>query len=202
MCIGSKRIVQTLAFATLTMTASAASAEDAPAPAPPPPPPAEAADEDKDGVRFRGGVAAGGGALVVAGYAIGLGGIDGRFGVQITDLLGVYVQPQLALGAGSVEVFGASGTIFGGSLGGTALVDFTFIDQIFVGVGGGGGLVQVGSTHAGGTLHFRAGGYPIMGFGEDDIRRKGLMLGADFRLHFAAGETFISPMAYIGYEAF
>ena len=155
---------------------------------------ADAPAEDKDEPRFRGGISGGGDALILSGNAAGLGGIDGRLGVQIMDLLGVYAQPHLALGYGS----GA----FAGSLGGTVLVDFTFIDRIFVGVGGGGGLVQFGGTEAAGMLHFRAGGYPALGLGDDGIRRKGLMIGADVILHFAAGQVLPSPMVSIGYEAF
>lgn len=154
----------------------------------------DSATEDKDEPRFRGGISGGGGALIWNGNAAGLGGIDGRVGVQIMDLLGVYAQPHIALGYGS----GA----FAGSLGGTVVVDFTFIDRIFVGVGGGGGLVQFGGTEAAGMLHVRAGGYPALGFGDDGIRRKGLMIGADVIVHFASGQVLPSPMVSIGYEAF
>jgi hypothetical protein len=154
----------------------------------------DAEPEDKDEARFRGGISGGGGALIYAGRVAGLGGLDGRIGAQIIDLVGLYVQPHVALGAGS--------GLFAGSLGGTLVIDFTFIDHIFVGVGGGGGLVQFGGTEAAGMLHFRAGGYPVVGFGEDGIRRKGLMLGADVIVHFAAGQVLPSPMVSIGYEAF
>jgi len=154
----------------------------------------DAEPEDKDEARFRGGISGGGGALIFSGNAAGLGGLDGRIGAQIIDLVGLYVQPHVALGAGS--------GVFAGSLGGTLVIDFTFIDHIFVGVGGGGGLVQFGGTEAAGMLHFRAGGYPVVGFGEDGIRRKGLMLGADVIVHFAAGQVLPSPMVSIGYEAF
>jgi hypothetical protein len=158
-------------------------------------------ESDDDGVRFRGGISGGGGGLFVEGLSLGLGGLDGRMGVQINDLIGVYAQPQLAIYGGTFSLGGGSASSVGGIIGGTAVADVTFIDQIFVGAGGGGGMVN-SSSFAGGILHIRAGGYPLMGFGEDGIRRKGLMLSADLRLYFAGGATFISPMASIGYEAF
>ena len=71
-------------------------------------------EEDEDEPRFRGGISIGGGGLFYSGAAAGLGTVDGRIGVQIMDLLGVYVQSHLALGAGS----GA----FAGSAGGTLVV--------------------------------------------------------------------------------
>ena len=86
-------------------------------------------EEDEDEPRFRGGISAGGGALIydsgMGTLIAGVGTVDGRIGVQIMDLLGVYVQPHLALGASSNN--------FAGSVGGTLVVDFTFIDHIFVG---------------------------------------------------------------------
>jgi hypothetical protein len=153
-----------------------------------------AAPADDDGARFRGGVALTGGALLLSGNAAGVGGVDGRMGVQIMDLIGVYLQPQLALGATS--------TVFAGMFGASVLADVTIIDQIFVGAGGGFGAVQFNRTQGAGALHIRAGGYPLMGYGDDGIRRKGLMLGMDFRVFFAGGATLIAPMGSIGYEAF
>jgi hypothetical protein len=155
----------------------------------------DAAGADEDGVRFRGGISAGGGGLFLNSFSLGLGGVDGRLGVQINDLIGVYAQPQLAIYGGSIGP--ASGV--GGIVGGSGVVDFTFLDQIFVGIGGGGALIN---NPSGGELHIRAGGYPVFGFGEDNIRRKGLMLGLDLRLFFVSGAVLMSPTASIGYEAF
>jgi hypothetical protein len=41
-----------------------------------------------------------------------------------------------------------------------------------------------------------------MGRGDNGIRRKGLMLGVDFRSVFVSGATGILFMGCIGYEAF
>ncbi len=157
--------------------------------------PAPKGEVDDDGVRFRGGISGGGGGMFLNGYSLGLGGVDGRLGVQINDLIGVYAQPQLAIYGGSV----GAATGIGGIVGGSAVVDFTFLDQIFVGIGGGGALLN---NPAAGELHIRAGGYPVMGFGEDNIRRKGLMIGADLRVFFVSSVVLISPTVNIGYEAF
>jgi hypothetical protein len=171
---------------------------DAPAKAKQPTPAPEAADED--GVRFRGGISGGGGAEVVLDCCTaGMGGIDGRLGVQVMDLLGIYAQLHGSLGsfgeiAGSA-LFGLTGTASA-----TVLADFTFIDQIFVGAGAGYGVLN--NPH-GPVVHIRAGGYPYMDFGEDGVRRKGLMLGVDLRVFITTGDLIaVYPMAQIGYEAF
>lgn len=163
--------------------------------------PAPKGEVDDDGVRFRGGISGGGGAMIFAAEGAGLagtlgvGGVDGRLGVQINDLIGIYAQPQLGIYGGGVGV--------GGLVGGVAVVDFTFIDQIFVGVGAGGGLLN---SPGAAEIIVRAGGYPVFGFGEDNVRRKGLMVGLDLRTFIAptAGVTIIgiSPTVNIGYEAF
>jgi hypothetical protein len=165
-------------IAALALCASTASAQEAP-----------------DGPRFRGGVSVGGGGLFISGYTFGMGGVDGRLGVQINNLIGVYAQPYLSGGGGSIS--GATGAT--GTAGVNLLVDFTFIDQIFVGAGGGGGLV---GDAAAGQLHLRFGGYPLMKRGDNGIRRKGLMIGADLSVHFVDGLKLMQPMFSIGYEAY
>jgi hypothetical protein len=164
--------------AALALTAATASAQEAP-----------------DGPRFRGGVALDGGGLFISGYAFGLVGVDGHLGVQINNLIGVYAQPYFSVGGGSIS--GATGIT--GTAGVNAMVDFTFIDQIFVGAGGGGGLV---GSAAAGQLHLRVGGYPIMRRGDNGIRRRGLMIGADVSVHFIEGFVLMQPMLSIGYEAY
>lgn len=167
-------------------------------------------DDDKgskhkgeDHVRFRGGVSAGGGAMIfttaalgsTGSVALGTGGMDFRLGAQINNLIGVYAQPHFGIYGGSPGV--------GGFAGGVAAIDFTFLDRIFVGVGGGGVLLQ--SIGAGEAM-LRVGGYPAMGRGADGVRRKGLMLGLDLRIFIApaGGTTLVapSPTFNIGYEAF
>lgn len=209
-------IGSTFAFCALGITNVAVAQEDAAPPAEPPaadPPAAEAeatakakakpAPEpaaEEDGVRFRGGISGGGGAEVVLDCCIaGMGGVDGRLGVQVMDLLGIYAQLH-----GSFGSFGevAGNALFGltGTVAATVLADFTFIDQIFVGAGAGYGVLN--NPH-GPVVHIRAGGYPYMDFGEDGIRRKGLMIGVDMRVFITTGDLVaIYPMAQIGYEAF
>lgn len=193
-------------------------AADAPAERPAADPPTEAEpkakakaapipDEelDEDGVRFRGGVSGGAGAEFILNSGDTLtavmGGVEGRLGVQVNDLLGIYAQLHTSLGS-----FGDLGTGYAivgvtGTAAATVLADFTFIDQIFVGAGFGYGVVN--SPH-GPVVHLRAGGYPYMDFGEDGVRRKGLMLGVDLRVFILPDSDFtaVYPMAQIGYEAF
>jgi hypothetical protein len=168
------------ALAACSLTAATAAAQGAP---------------EKDGVRFRGGIALAGGGLFVSGFSAGMGGLDGRLGVQINNLIGIYAQPHLSFGGGKT----AWGTGFLGTAGSSALVDFTLFDHLTAGVGGGGALLQnVGA----GELHFRLAGYPVVGRGENGIRRKGFMLGLDTRLYFITGGQVLQMMGAIGYEAF
>jgi hypothetical protein len=155
----------------------------------------EEEEVDEDGVRFRGGVSGGGGGLFLENYTMGIGGFDGRVGVQINDLIGVYAQPQVGVYGGDLGGIGGIGGLAGASV----VVDFTFLDQIFVGAGGGFAILN---NPLAGELHLRAGGYPLMGYGEDGVRRKGLMLSADVRMFFLEGYVLLSPTASIGYEAF
>ncbi|MFT3772358.1 MAG: hypothetical protein QM820_43750 [Minicystis sp.] len=158
-----------------------------------------ASAQEKDGARFRGGIALTGAGLFISDYALGLGGIDGRLGVQINNLIGVYAQPYISFGGGKV----AGITGFTGTAGSTLNVDFTFMNQFFVGAGGGGGII--GSLGAGQAV-IRVGGYPLFTHGENRIRRKGLMLSADMHIHIglAGGASYklLQPTFAIGYEAF
>jgi hypothetical protein len=160
---------------------------------------ATASAQEPDGARFRGGISVGGGGLFVSGFSAGLGGIDGRMGAQINNLIGVYAQPHISFGAGKV----GNATGFTGEATGDAVVDFTFLNQIFVGAGGGGGII---GSLPGANVLLRFGGYPVFTHGENHIRRKGLMLGADMRMYFfsvnGGGAQVLQAMASIGYEAF
>lgn len=178
------------AEASSATSATAAAAATPAAPAAPPPP-----VRPPDGVRFRGGISLGGGGEFVSGFTAGLGGLDGRLGVQINKLVGVYLQPHFSAGAGSIgNVSGATATAAA-----TVLADFTFIDRIFVGAGAGYGLVN--NPH-GAAIHVRFGGYPLMKFSEVAPRRKGLMVGADLRTYFTQVGPVVQFMAAVGYEAY
>jgi len=143
--------------------------------------------------RFRFGISGGGGFLTgpVSG---GYGGVDLRLGVQVNDLLGIYVQPQLGY-------YGADGYSIGGGLAGfSGVAEVTLIDRIFVGAGGG---LAVLNNPSGPEAHFRVGGYPVMKRSAKGVTRKGLSLAIDLRLFFVSGfDVFVSPTFNIGYEAF
>jgi len=152
------------------------------------------------------------------GVALTAIGAQGNLGVQVNDLIGIYAAPSLDI------IFGDLGGV---NLGTAVLVDFTFDDTIQIGVGpdigafaaiGGdsSGIAAAGGQLYGGRLHFAA--FPLVGDGANGIRRKGLALGLDVR--FLVGEVgfaalsssgtasatatdfILSPMAFIGYEAF
>jgi len=152
-----------------------------------------------DGVRFRFGVSGGAGIIASDFGTWGYGGVDLRFGAQVTDMIAIYAQPTLGGYGGTSNGF----TGGGGLIGISALAEATLVDRFFVGAGGGFGILN---NPSGPELHFRLGAYPLMSRSGEKIRRKGLMLGADLRLHFlsdASGTyTFIAPTFNIGYEAF
>jgi hypothetical protein len=140
--------------------------------------------EEYDGPRFRGGISAGAGGVFANGYGVGIVGLDGRLGVQVNNLIGIYAQPYLAGGGGS-----EAGGVTGGGLttGVDGVIDFTF-NRFFFGVGGGvGALVGRGNTDTNGQLLFRVGFYPILARRYRGARRMGLMVGADFRPLFITG---------------
>jgi hypothetical protein len=184
-----------------------------------------AAEEDPDTVeppdaaRFRGGVSAGGGAIVVPDAVnLGLAGVQGQLGVQINHLVGLYAVPEFDV------VFGEMGGVhFAGAL----LVDFSIIDEISIGVGpeaamfaaigsnDGTGVAAAGGALYGARLHL--GFQPVWGRGDNGVRRQALTIGVDMR--FLAGEAgfaavsattaeaaerpfVLSPMLTIGYQAF
>jgi hypothetical protein len=68
----------------------------------------------------------------ISGGVYGQAAVDLRFGIQLRDWIGVYVQPHLAIGGG---FFGASDP--GGVAAATFMVDFTILSRLFLGVGGG-----------------------------------------------------------------
>lgn len=148
-----------------------------------------------DGARFRFGISGGALALFGAGSSFPYGGADLRLGVQVNDMIGVYAQPQLGFYGGNT----AAGFGTGGLVGASAVVDFTFVDRVFVGAGFG---YAVLNNPSGPELHFRLGGYPLAGRSSEKVRRKGLMVGADLRFYFLDGATFTLPTLNLGYEAF
>lgn len=157
------------------------------------------ADERTDGVRFRWGISGGGGFWVLSSggqsLTAGLGGFDIRLGVQINNYLAVYAQPHLSFGVVS------QGRVSGGTgvAATDALVELTLFNRLAIGAGGGAGVLN---NPAGPDLHFRLAGYPLVGKGENGIRRHGLMVGADLRIFFLNGGTAIMPFFGVGYEGF
>jgi hypothetical protein len=138
----------------------------------------EGEGEGRDGVRLRVGASATGGALLVESTTAAAFGGEARIGVQINHLIGVFGTPHFVI---SNVGGGLLGTI--GVLAVTGDVDFTFLNHFYVGAGGGFGVVN---NPSGPVLHLRLGGYPIVGRGENGVRRRGLQLGADMRNYFVA----------------
>lgn len=173
--------------------ATTATATEPPAAAPP-----------ADGGRFRFGINGTAGLESVSGDGGGsasgaMFGADVRLGYQINNLVAVYAQPHLSFG--SLSASGANATVTGstGTIVGTVMGEVTLVDRLFVGAGVGYGILNNPSGFA---IEARAGGYPLMSKSENGPRRKGLMIGGDFRSIFVDGATGIMVMGCIGYEAF
>ena len=147
-----------------------------------------------DGPRFRFGFSLGAGFETVDEFSAWLFGFDFRLGVQINDMIGLYVQPHLSIGQGTEgSVSGSTGTFAA-----TAMIDFTIVDRFFAGAGFGYG---VANNPSGPALALRAGAYPI----SERLtprRRKGLMVGIDLRAIFTGVGTVVQFMGSVGYEAF
>jgi hypothetical protein len=149
---------------------------------------------------------------------LGAVGVSGEIGVQINNLVGLYWVPHFDVLFGS-----AGGVNFVSAL----MVDFTFVDDLLtVGVGpdvGFFGAIGVSDTSAsaigganyGGRLRFQV--HPVVGDGEDGIRRKAFSIGLDTRLmggpvgSASAGTDgtsasvtgfYVQPMLTLGYTAF
>lgn len=154
----------------------------------------------QDGPRFRFGISGGGGGEFVEGLNAWMVGVDARIGLQINDLIGVYVQPHLSFGrfpaaaSGGVPLSGSTGTFAF-----AAMVDFTLNDLLVFGAGAGYGVLN---NPSGPMLAARVGAYPIRGRTEGTSRRKGLVVSAEMRAIFTGSITGVQAMAMVGYEAY
>lgn len=170
--------------------------------------------EAPDHARFRGGVSGEAGAMIIpeSDLTLGIAGVQGQIGAQITHLVGVYWVPGFDI------IFGRAGGV---NFSSAVLVDFTFIDMISVGIGPDVGAFAAIGTSAiasgvnyGGRLHFAV--HPVFGRGDDGVRRKAFSIGIESR--FLGGPVvtarplagtgdatvtgfIVQPMATIGYTA-
>lgn len=156
-----------------------------------------------DGGRFRFGIAGAAGLESVSATGVSVSGpmfgLDLRLGLQINHMIAVYAQPHLSFGSLSADVQGAVISGATGTFIATVVGELTFADRFFGGAGFGYGVLN---NPSGFTLHLRAGGYPLMSKAANGIRRKGLMLGIDFRTVFVDGATGLLITGGLGYEAF
>lgn len=183
--------------------AAAPPAAAPPAAAAPPtaaPPAAAPAAASEDGARFRWGISLAGGLEKVSILSGPMFGVDSRLGFQLNHLLGFYLQTHLSLGSLSLSD-GSSVGLFGAGLTGTftvaGMAEVTLMDRFFAAAGVGVGVLN---NPSGFMFQARVGGYPLMG--KYGARRKGLMVGLDFRSIFIDGATGILVLGAIGYEAF
>lgn len=178
------------------------------------PTPAEKpAEQAEEATRFRWGISGYGGPLM-GGLSGGSGGVDARFGAQITNMLGVYAQPVLLLGAG------ADASVNGASLSGIALYgsgvlgEVTLADLVYIGVGpellfGAMGSASASTSTASAKASGSTGPYLSVaaraGFAFGSMRpnrRKAFTIGLDMRTVFNPGDPVIVPCLALGYDAF
>ena len=174
-------------------------------------PPAGPASESASESRFRWGISAAGGPMMGA-YSGGAGGIDARFGMQLSNMFGLYAQPVFMAGAGaSANANGASATgvaLYGAGV----MADATFADMFYVAGGPellAGGVGTAAATSGGassasattGPFFSLAGraGLALGSYRAD--RRRAFTLGLDMHVVFAGGAA-VLPMLALGYEAY
>lgn len=218
------RVIRTLAcFVAVSAFAPMAMAQQggtAPAAAPPPagpmaPPPEGGEDE----MRFRWGISGFGGKYFVNETGGGIGGVDARFGAQINRMIGVYGSPILMIGAGAAVKSGpssASTSVSAVALYGVgALVDFTFVDMVYVAVGpeilrgaAAQAATQASTSGAGSSASGEAGTFfgvearAGLAFGSmKPNKRKAFTIGLDIHTIFTSKTTFV-PVLALGYDAF
>src|SRR5262245_18872217 len=152
-----------------------------------------------DSLRFRSGISVGGGMEKVSVVSGGMFGLDGRLGLQWSDLLGFYIQPHLSFGSLSGEAGGIGVSCGTGTLSVAGRGEATFLDRLFVGAGFGYGVLN---NPSGPMFQARAGGYLLTSREENGGRRKGLMAGVDMRTIIVEGATGLLVRASIGYEKY
>jgi hypothetical protein len=176
-------------------------------------------DEEFRG-RFRWGITPMGGPIVGS-LSGGAGGLDARFGMQVSNLFGLYAQPVAAFGITSISQPGnavepAVSTTSGLTYYGVgALADFTFFDTLFLAAG-----PEVLSLSISGTTTTVGNQlYSLPGVSQTDFaiagrvgivigkkrptRRKGFTLAIDAHTIFPqGGSVFSTPMLALGYESF
>jgi hypothetical protein len=167
--------------------------------------------EEPSESRFRWGISAAGGPMLGA-YSGGAGGIDARFGMQMSQLLGLYAQPILLAGAGvSADAKGASATglaLYGiGAMVDTTLANLFYVaggpELLFGGVGSAAASANGASSASASTgPFFSLAARTGFAFGSArPDRRKAFTVGLDMHLVFAGGVA-VLPMLGLGYEAF
>lgn len=161
--------------------------------------------------RFRWGISGGGGPALGA-YSGGVGVIDARFGVQLSEFFGVYGQPAVLFGGAlEADVSGATSTGFG-FFGLGALAEVDPVDFFYLAAGPelvSGGFASTSAGESGGSVSADVGAYfgvtTRAGFALGTMsatRRSAFTIGVDAHFVFLPGGTFIAPMVALGYDAF
>jgi hypothetical protein len=161
--------------------------------------------------RFRWGITGGGGPMI-GGYTGGGLGVDARFGMQVSEMLGVYAQPSVFVFIGALaddtNADVTAGAVYGlGALGDLTLGDLFFLaagPEILMGAIGSASVNADGSTaEAASGPFFSIAARTGFVFGrKGPDRRSGFSVGLDLHAVFAGGETAIPVMIFLGYESF
>jgi hypothetical protein len=203
---GSSRAVRrscSLLFAALSLSPSLARAQEPTSPDPPPQRVFAPAfgEEEHDTPRVRFGVSPAGVMFTAEGSTEPLAGLDLRLGLQYSDRLAIFLTPHLALGPAQDR--GGDVSTFIANIGGTADVDFTFGDRLYLGAGVGAADIS-GLVAA--AFHLRLGGYPLVHKSAADHRRFGLQMGGESRIYLTSDKGRFTPAlevgATLGFEMF
>lgn len=144
-------------------------------------------------VRFRGGIAAGPTVIVVP-DVLGGGGLHGRLGVQINDVLALHADPSVVAYANDGELGMLAGLAFMG--------DATLGDVVTAGAGPSLQIVADGDGNFGVGPRVLVGAHLLRGRGDDRVRRTSLFLAAEADILFGPPDPVVAPSLLLGYEAY
>ncbi|MBN2801644.1 MAG: hypothetical protein JXR91_00980 [Deltaproteobacteria bacterium] len=170
-----------------------------------------AAETEKFFPRFRFGVSGMGGPIL-GDIRGGAGGLDLRAGVQINELIGAYIQPMVALGAGASSS-DTSASLSGLAVAGlAAMAEFDFINMLFVAVGPeilAGGIAEASVSETSGSGSASKGPYfgiaarAGVAIGKTrPHRRSKFSIALDMHVIFAPNAVAVLPMIAFGFDMF
>ena len=122
-------------------------------------------------------------------------GVDWRIGAKLSDAVAVYLHSHISFGTASVGM--SSGVT--GNLAAAVMGEYTFPFRVFVGAGGGYGVLN---NPSGPLAELRAGYYPFKNNSDSKVRRLNVALDARWYFPGAPVNTVTHIALSLGYDRF